>query len=250
VEDTVASSGSVALVTGATRGLGRETARQLAHKGVTVLLGSRDIDRGRQVARELAADGAVVTPVRLDVTDATGVRAAADAVRREHGRLDILVNNAGTFAGVLAADTTSAPMRETFEVNVFGVVTAISTLLPLLARSDAPRIVNVSSTTASLALTGAGADLPGDASRRLAYASSKAALNMLTVQYARAFGQDPRLAKVKVNSATPGYTATDMNQFQGIRSVHDGARIIVDLALLPADGPTGGFFDDQGPVPW
>lgn len=246
----MAGSGGVALVTGANRGLGRETARQLAHKGVTVLLGSRDLDDGVRVARELATDGADVRPVRLDVTDAVGLADLADRIRRDHGRLDILVNNAGTFTGVLAVETTAPPMRDIFEVNVFGVVTAVHALLPVLARSEAPRIVNVSSTVGSITLTADGADLPGDASRRLAYASSKAALNMLTVQYARAFARDPGLGHVKINSATPGYTATDMNRFQGIRSVRDGARIIVDLALLPDDGPTGGFFDDQGPVLW
>jgi NAD(P)-dependent dehydrogenase (short-subunit alcohol dehydrogenase family) len=243
-------SATVALVTGGNRGLGRETARQLARRGVTVLLGSRDPDRGRRVAAELAADGAPVTPVRLDVTEPAGVRAVGDRIDREHGRLDVLVNNAGVFAGSPAADATADSVRSMFEVNVLGVVTATSTLLPLLARSGAPRVVNVSSTTASLTLTGRGADLPGDASRRLGYASSKAALNMLTVQYARAFAQEPRLAKVKVNSATPGYTATDMNDFRGDRSVEEGARVVVELALLPDDGPTGGFFDDRGPVPW
>ncbi len=244
------SSATVALVTGGSRGLGRETARQLTRRGVTVLLGSRDPGRGREVAAELAAEGAPVTPVRLDVTDPAGVRAVADRVDREHGRLDALVNNAGVFVGAPTADTTAASMRDMFEVNVLGVATVTATLLPLLARSAAPRVVNVSSTTGSLGLTGAGADLPGDASRRLGYASSKAALNMLTVQYARGFARDPRLARIKVNSATPGYTATDMNDFQGDRSVADGARIVVDLALLPDDGPTGGFFDDRGPVPW
>lgn len=140
-------------------------------------------------------------------------------------------------------------MRRVFEVNVFGVASAVRVMLPLLRQAAAPRIVNVSSTTASLAMTSGGHDFGGDAGRRLAYSTSKAALNMLTVQYARAFAADPGLAHIKINSATPGYTATGMSGHRG-RSVADGARIIVGLATLPADGPTGGFFNDQGPVPW
>lgn len=245
-----ARTGALALVTGANRGIGRETARQLARLGATVLLGSRDPQRGEQAARELAAQGVRVTPVQVDVTDPVSLQALAAALRRDPGRLDILVNNAASFAGGTAVETTAAQVRGMFEVNVLGVVTTIHTLLPLLRRSASPRIVNVSSTTASLTLTAEDADLPGDATRRMAYTSSKAALNMLTVQYAKAFAADPRLDRIKVNSATPGYTATSMNNFRGTRSVTEAARIIVRLATLPDDGPSGGFFDDQGPVPW
>ena len=244
------SAPTVALVTGANRGLGRETARQLAERGIKVLLGCRDLDRGLETARALAADGAEVSALQLDVTDPVGVADVARRLLDQRGTLDILVNNAGAFSGATATQTTQIQLRHTFEVNVFGVVNAIHALLPLLAESPAPRIVNVSSTTASIALTSEGAEIPGDASRRLAYASSKAALNMLTVQYARAFGQDPLLRHVKINSASPGYTATDMNGYRGSRHVSEGARIIVELATLPDDGPTGGFFDDQGAVPW
>ena len=240
----------VALVTGANRGLGRETARQLAGKGITVLLGSRDPQRGAAVAAEIVAEGGDAVAVPLDVTDEDSVAAVAAQVRDVWSKLDVLVNNAGAFRPATAVETTAAPMRDIFEVNVFGVVTVTRAVLALLARSPAPRIVNVSSTTASLALTSAGEALPGNAAVRMAYTASKATLNMLTVQYARAFQLDPELARIKINSATPGYTATDMNQHQGILSVHDGARAIVELATLPADGPTGGFFDDEGPVPW
>jgi NAD(P)-dependent dehydrogenase (short-subunit alcohol dehydrogenase family) len=178
------------------------------------------------------------------------VGAVADRLRSEHGRLDVLVNNAGTVVDGLAADTTATEMRRTFEVNVFGVVTVIHAMLPLLRASAAPRIVNVTSTTASLGLTSGGTDFGGDADRRVAYSSSKTALNMLTVQYARAFAKDPTLAHIKINSATPGYVATDLTGHRGVRSVEEGVRVVVDLATLADDGPAGGFFNDRGPVPW
>lgn len=192
----------------------------------------------------------MVEPIQLDVTDQASVEAVASKLERDYGHLDVLVNNAGVFVGVGPFATTALHMQQTFEVNVFGVVTVVNAMLPLLRRSAAPRIVNVSSTTASLELTRAGMDLPGEADRRLAYAASKAALNMLTVQYARAFAQESDLRHIKINSASPGYTATAMNDYQGTRSVSEGARIVVALATLPDEGPTGGFFDDAGPLPW
>ncbi|GAA4232391.1 SDR family NAD(P)-dependent oxidoreductase [Actinomadura meridiana] len=239
----------VALVTGANKGLGKEIARQLLEHGMTVVMGSRDLERGAAAARELHADGAAV-PVRLDVTDPASVQAVAGRLRRDHGRLDVLVNNAGTVVDRLAADTTGVEMRQTYEVNVFGVVTVVHAMLPLLRASAAPRVVNVSSTTASLELTSGGADFGGDADRRMAYTSSKTALNMLTVQYAHAFAKDPALRHIKINSATPGYTATDMTGHRGARTVGEGARIIVELATLTEAGATGAFFNDQGRVPW
>ncbi|MGW7518662.1 SDR family NAD(P)-dependent oxidoreductase [Streptomyces sp. NPDC054796] len=208
----------VALVTGANKGLGLETARQLLNRGMTVVMGSRDPERGAVAAKRLDAEGRAV-PVRLDVTETADVEAAAE-------------------------------MRQNYEVNTFGVVTVIHAMLPLLRNSAAPRIVNVSSTTASMGMTSGGTDFGGDAASRMAYSSSKTALNMLTVQYAHASAKDPELSHIKINSATPGYTATDLTQHRGTRTVEEGARIIVDLSTLTADGPTGGFFNDQGPVPW
>ena len=240
----------VALVTGANKGLGKETVRQLAARGATVVLGSRDLERGKAAADELGAAGTRPIPVRLDVTDAGSVRDVAQWLEAEYGRLDVLINNAGTVVDQSAARTTAAEMRHTYEVNVFGVVTMIHAMLPLLAESPAPRIVNVSSTTASMSLTSGGTDFGGDADLRLAYSSSKAALNMLTIQYAKAFGTSDALSHIKINSATPGYTATDMTKHRGARTVAQGARIIVDLATLADDGPTGGFFNDEGTVPW
>ncbi|MFA1549892.1 SDR family oxidoreductase [Actinomadura chokoriensis] len=239
----------VALVTGANKGLGKETARQLLGHGMTVVMGSRDPERGVAAAEDLCDDGSAV-PVQLDVNDQAGVDAVAERLRREYGRLDVLVNNAGAVVDRLAADTTAAEMRHVFEVNVFSVATIVHAMLPLLRASAAPRVVNVSSTTASLGLTSGGTDFGGDADRRMAYSASKTALNMLTVQYAHAFTRDAALFHIKINSATPGYTATDMTGHRGTRTVEEGARVIVDLATLPDTGPTGGFFNDQGRVPW
>jgi len=241
------SKGTIALVTGANKGLGRETARQLASLGMTVLVGSRDRRRGASTA---AALGPGARPVLLDVTDGGCLQAAAEEICGTYGRLDVLVNNAGVSVAVPADKTDGATLRQVLDVNVVGVVDTIRVFLPLLRRSEAPRIVNVSSTTASFALTAAGADFGGDAAGRLAYSTSKAALNMLTVQYANAFRRDPGLSHILINAATPGYVATDMNGHRGTRTVEDGARVIVQLATLPADGSTGGFFNDQGPVSW
>ena len=240
----------VVLVTGANKGLGKETVRQLAARGATAVLGSRDPERGEAAAHGLGATGTKSIPVRLDVTDVGSVEKVAAWLEAEYGRLDVLVNNAGTVVDELAERTTAAEMRQNYEVNVFGVVTVIQTMLPLLGKSPAPRIVNVSSTTASLSLTSGGNDFGGDAGMRMAYSSSKAALNMLTVQYAMAFSKNDALSHIKINSATPGYTATDLTRHRGTRTVAEGARIIVDLATLTDDGPTGGFFNDEGTVPW
>ena len=242
---------AVALVTGANKGIGRETVRQLARRGVTVLLGSRDSSRGEAASEEMRTEGLAVIPIRLDVTDGASIDAVSARLEADYGRLDILVNNAGTIVAGPAAMLTAEQIHETFEVNVFGAVRTVRTLLPLLRQSRSARIVNVSSGTGSLSLTSEGTEFGADADQRLAaYAVSKGALNMLTLQYARAFAQDPVLSHIKVNSAAPGFTATDMNQHRGTRTVREGARIIVELATLPADGPTGGFFNDQGPVPW
>jgi NAD(P)-dependent dehydrogenase (short-subunit alcohol dehydrogenase family) len=241
---------NVALVTGANRGIGREVARQLAGRGLTVVIGSRDLSAGQVVADELAASGGSVTAVRLDVVEQGSPASAIDEIVLRFGRLDVLVNNAGRFIEVDAADTTGDDLRAVFETNLFGAAETIRAAIPRLRRSAGARIVNVSSTTGSLTLAAGGADLGGDASLRLAYATSKTALNMLTVQYHRAFQEDPTLRHIKINAGTPGYTATDMNGGRGTRSVEEGARVIVELASLPDDGPSGGFYNDQGPVAW
>lgn len=240
----------VAMITGANRGLGREAATQLAGIGYHVLVGSRQAESGQAVAGELTAAGLSATAVAIDVTDSRSVLAAAQTVEREHGRLDVLVNNAGALVETSAAQLTAAELRKTCEVNLFGVANAVHEMLPPLRRSPNPRIVNVSSTTGSLSLTAAGTDFGGDAASRIAYSTSKAALNMLTLQYARAFAADPELAHIKINAVTPGYIATDMNQGRGTRTVAQGVRVVVDLATIDRDGPSGEFRNDQGPVAW
>jgi len=246
----VAQQVRVALVTGANRGLGHEIARRLAGAGMRVWLGARAEGDGLRAATELTDAGLDVHPLRLDVTDGQGLAAAAAIVEREHGRLDVLVNNAGTITEVWPAQLNGEALRRVLEVNVVGAAATIHAFLPLLARSPAARIVNVTSTTASLTLTSDGTDFGGNAELRIAYSTSKSALNMLTVQYARAFAADPDLCHIKVNAGTPGFVATALNNYAGTRSVDQGARVIVDLATLADDGPTGGFFNDQGPVPW
>jgi NAD(P)-dependent dehydrogenase (short-subunit alcohol dehydrogenase family) len=231
-------------------GIGREVARQLVARGVTVVVGSRDIAAGQTVAEEIATEDVAASAVRLDVTEAGAHERAIAEVTDRYGRLDILVNNAGRIVEADAVETTAPVLRQVFETNVFGVAEMIRASLPLLRRSAAARIVNVTSTTGSLSLTAGGTDFGGNADRRLAYSTSKAALNMLTIQYHRAFRFDDALRHIKINAGTPGYTATDMNQGRGARTVEEGAGIIVELALLPDDGPSGGFFNDDGSVAW
>ncbi|MGW3571572.1 SDR family NAD(P)-dependent oxidoreductase [Streptomyces sp. NPDC000941] len=231
------------LITGANKGLGFETARRLIAAGHTVYVGSRDAERGRRAAERLGA-----RMVLIDVTDDASVAAAAKAVEADGG-LDVLVNNAGVEArepdgGVAgAAEVTADAMRSVFETNVFGVVRVTHAFLPLLSRSAAPVVVNVSSGLASLTRVTAP-DTPTYAYPGVAYPASKTAVNMVTVQYAKAF---PRM---RINAVEPGYTATDLNRHTGIQTVEEGAEIIVRMAQVGPDGPTGGFFDAEGTLPW
>ncbi|MFI0898240.1 SDR family NAD(P)-dependent oxidoreductase [Streptomyces sp. NPDC020983] len=232
------------LITGANRGLGFEAARRLVAAGHTVYLGCRDVGRGRAAAGALGA-----TAVPLDVTDDDSVAAAAELIGAAGG-LDVLVNNAGvqremaadgTVTG--AAGLTPEMMSGTFATNVFGIVRVTRAFLPLLLRSAAPVVVNVSSGLASLTRV-ADPGTPAYAYPGVAYPASKAAVNMLTVQYAKAFPQ------IRVNAVEPGYTATGLNGGRGRQTVEEGAEIIVRMAQTGPDGPTGGFFDAEGRLPW
>ena len=227
------------LITGANKGLGREAAKRLVAAGHDVYIAARDGERGRAAARELGCRF-----VQLDVLDDSSVAAAVDAVRREHGALDVLVNNAGITGGTRpATDTTADDVQRVYATNVLGVARVTHGFLPLLLRSPSPAIVNVSSGLGSFAIMTDSAS-PWSGWKGLGYASSKAALNMLTTQYAKNFPQ------IRVNAVDPGYTATDLNGHSGTQSVAEGAEVIVTMAGAGADGPTGGFFDRNGRVPW
>ena len=242
------SDTKIALITGANKGIGKEIARQLGALGMTVLIGARDAQRGEEAAAGLKANGADAHAVMIDVTDQATIDAAAAKIESEYGRLDVLVNNAGISldggpSSALTLELTN--LRRTYETNVFGVFSVTKAFVPLLERSDAGRIVNMSSGLGSL--TG-NSDPNGQYAsiKPLAYNSSKAALNMMTV----IFAAELKDTKVKVNAADPGYVATDLNQHSGHRTVEQGAAEPVRLATLPEDGPTGGYFDENGSVPW
>lgn len=231
------------LITGANKGLGFETARRLVAAGHTVYIGSRDAERGGRAAEQLGAQ-----LVLLDVTDDASVDAAAKTLDADGG-LDVLINNAGIEGrapdgGVVAtADVTAEMMRTLFETNVFGLVRVTRAFLPLLQRSASPVVVNLSSGLASLTrITSAGAPTYGYPG--LTYPASKAAVNMVTVQYAKAFPD------MRINAVEPGYTATDLNANTGTQTVQQGAEIIVRMAQVGPDGPTGTYVDIEGPLPW
>lgn len=240
---------TIALVTGANKGIGFQIAAQLGERGMTVLLGTRDATRGGEAAAKLQAAGVDAHAVAIDVTAPETVDAAAKEVERRFGRLDVLVNNAGISGGrdgQAPASVDPDLVEAVFATNVFGVIRVTAAMLPLLLRSSTPRIVNVSSGVGSLALMADPesplAWLPASA----AYPPSKTALNSLTVQYAK----ELRDKGVLVNAADPGYCDTDFNNHTGDRTAAEGAAVAVRLATLGADGPTGGFFGVDGPVPW
>jgi NAD(P)-dependent dehydrogenase (short-subunit alcohol dehydrogenase family) len=246
----------VALITGASKGIGRATAEQLAALGMTVLIGARNPRRGEEAAAAVHAAGGDAHAVTLDVTDPTTTQEAARRVEERFGHLDVLINNAGiTGSGQVSPEDAHDQIpssvdldmvRAVFETNVFGVIAVTNAMLPLLRRSPAPRIVNVSSAIGSLTITsdpdGPLAGLPASA----AYAPSKTVLNALTVQYANELRKDGIL----VNAADPGFVDTDINNHSGYLTPAQGAAIVVRLATLGADGPTGEFFSEDGPVPW
>ena len=236
-----------ALVTGANKGIGFETARQLGKQGMTVLVGARDEVRGARAVDTLRAENIDARFVALDVTDAASVAEAARAIERDLGRLDVLVNNAGIVVGRgKPSETSLDDVRRVFEVNVLAAVAVTNAMLPLLRRAaPTARIVMVSSGVGSFFHQ---SDPHWEYAwlNAIAYPASKAALNMVTVQYAKELAA----TGIKVNAADPGYTATDLNGHRGTQTVEEGARASVRLALLDDAGPTGGFFDARGRVPW
>ncbi|MEV6566952.1 SDR family oxidoreductase [Streptomyces kronopolitis] len=240
------SEQTIALVTGANKGIGYEIAAGLGALGWRVGVGARDQERRETAVANLRAAGVDAFGVPLDVTDDASVADAARLIEDSAGRLDVLVNNAGVTGSAPQEPTTvdSATVRVTVETNVIGVLRVTNTMLPLLRRSSSPRIVNMSSVVGSLTRqTTPGADT-GPISG--AYAPSKTFLNALTVQYAKELSD----TNILINAACPGYCATDLNGHRGFRTPQQGAAIAIRLATLPDDGPTGSFFDDEGELPW
>jgi NAD(P)-dependent dehydrogenase (short-subunit alcohol dehydrogenase family) len=236
-----------ALVTGANKGIGHETARRFAKLGMTVLVGARDRQRGEAAVTRLRAISPDVHLVDIDVADEASVTRAAASVAERFGRLDILVNNAAIGGGSSAPSQQSiSAMRALFESNVFGLIAATQAFLPLLAKSPAGRIVNMTSSLGSLQLS-ADPEHPVSAQMGLfGYAASKTTIHAFTVRLAYELRKTP----IKVNCGCPGYVATDLNQHSGPRTVEQGAEIVVRLATLSDAGPTGGCFNDAGRVPW
>lgn len=230
---------TITLITGANKGLGFEAARRLVEAGHNVCLGARDPGAGWTAAEQLGASF-----VQIDVTDDASVDAAMTHLRVDHGRLDVVINNAGIGGGwVSPGEVTAEDMRAVYETNVFGPVRVTHAAIPLLLNSDEPRIVNVASGLGSLGVVN-NPDRLESQFPTLAYGSSKTALVALTVHYAKAF---PR---IRVNAVDPGYTATDLNGHQGTQTVTEGTDAIVAFATVGPDGPTGGFYDRHGMVPW
>ncbi|GAA0379441.1 SDR family oxidoreductase [Microbispora corallina] len=240
------NEGTIALVTGANKGIGYEIAAGLGALGWSVGVGVRDEGRREGAVEKLRAAGVDAFGVPLDVTDDASVAAAAGLIEERAGRLDVLVNNAGITGGMPQTPTTVDPatMRAAVETNVIGVIRVTNAMLPLLRRSASPRIVNMSSTVGSLTRQATPGAETGPISA--AYAPSKTFLNAVTLQYAK----ELRDTNILINAGCPGFCATDLNGFRGVRTPEQGAAIAIRLATLPDDGPTGGFFDDAGPVPW
>ena len=237
----------IALVTGANKGIGKEIARQLGQAGFTVLAGSRDLERGELAVKELVAEGLDVVGLQLEVTDEESVRAAAERVAAEYGRLDVLVNNAAIIpeGDDAVSRIGAAVLRSAFETNVLGLVGVTQAFLPLLHQAEAARIVNLSTSLASF-------EQVGDPESRmstvltLGYNASKAAVNMVTVMLAN----ELRGSGILVNAADPGNCATDMGGWTAARTPAQGAAVAVGLATLAPNGPTGQVYAEEGRLPW
>ncbi|MDX6231339.1 MAG: hypothetical protein QOH68_290 [Nocardioidaceae bacterium] len=250
---TQQTSTTVALVTGANRGLGLATARLLAESGATVLLGGRNMAKAEIAAARLRDEGLLCWPVTLDVESARSIAEAVERVEREYGHLDVLVNNAGILPEATTPDA-EHPIdvelfRRTFDTNVFGAAAVSQAFLPLLRISGAGRIVNVSSRMGSLA-DQLDPTSPYASMILPAYQTSKAALNGLTVALAKTLSDTP----IRVNSVCPGWVQTDLggpdNRAAAPTPALEAARTVVEMALVPADGPTGTFVDLDGQIPW
>jgi NAD(P)-dependent dehydrogenase (short-subunit alcohol dehydrogenase family) len=243
----------IAFITGGNRGLGFQTALDLKEIGAKVVIGARDLKQGEEAVQKLRAAGVDADVLQFDITKAPDVQVAYDYFNSRYGHLDILVNNAGIAAGVFpgtgpehsAAEVPGETLHKVFETNFFAQVALTNALLPLLAKSDAGRIVNLSSILGSLTLH-ADPNSPIYHAKSFAYDASKTALNAYTVHLA----YELRDTKIKVNSAHPGWVKTDMGGPQATMELSEGGKTSAALATLPSSGPTGGYFHLGQPLPW
>lgn len=239
----------IALITGANKGIGLETARQLGKLGVTVLVGARDLAKGEEAAEVLRGIGIDARAIKLDVVNEADRNAAAKLIEKDFGRLDILINNAAVMLDARTGNETSTTslkaLRDTFETNFFAVVALTQTLLPLLRKSPAGRIVNLSSILGSQTLHATKGSPIYDA-KTFAYDASKTALNSFTIHLAH----ELKGTAIKVNSAHPGWVKTDMGGEGAQMEIVDGAKTSVRLATLDENGPTGGYFHLEDALPW
>ena len=238
-----------ALITGANKGIGLETARQLGKKDVTVLIGARDLAKGKTAVDDLRKDGIDAHPIAIDVSDPASIAKAVAQVEREFGRLDILINNAGVMTDDRAKKTSEQTLetwRKTFDTNVFGLIATTQAFLPLLRKSDAGRIVNLSSILGSIEFHATPGSPVYESKETPAYNVSKSAVNAYTVQLAH----ELKGTKVKVNAAHPGWVKTEMGGEGAMMEIEDGARTSVALATVGADGPNGAYEHMGERLPW
>lgn len=240
----------VAFITGGNKGIGLETARQLGKQGIKVVIGARDLAKGKEAVEKLKADGVSADAVRFDITKAADYKEVYNYLDQKFGKLDILVNNAGISredfqAGNKTSSTTAEVLHETFDTNFFGAVQLTQTLLPLIRKAPAGRIVNLSSILGSQTLH-ADPQSPIYGAKAFAYDASKAALNSFTIHLAH----ELRDTKIKVNSAHPGWVKTDMGGDAAPMDIVTGAQTSVKLATLPDDGPTGAYIHLDQTLPW
>ena len=242
------NSKPIALITGANKGIGLETARQLGQQGITVLVGARDEKKAKGAAEELRKEGIDAHGVVIDVESSDSIQKAAASVEREHGRLDILINNAGVMLHESDKSVSTQPLevwRKTFETNFFGLIATTQAFLPLLSKSDAGRIVNLSSILGSMTHHSTpGSPIYGY--HVPAYNVSKAAVNAFTVQLA----YELKDSKIKVNAAHPGWVKTDLGGEGAPMEIEEGAKTSVALATIGENGPNGAYLHMGKPLPW
>ena len=238
----------IALITGANKGIGLETARQLGRQNITVIVGTRDAAKGQQATEELRKEGITAEALQIDVSKSESIQKAASEVEGKYGRLDILINNAGIMVDDHAKKVSEQPLalwRQTFETNLFGLIETTQAFLPLLRKSEAGRIVNLSSILGSITLHAT----PGSPIYDMkvpAYNVSKSAVNAFTVQLA----YELKETKIKVNAAHPGWVKTELGGEGAVMEIADGARTSVELATIGEDGPNGAYMHMGETLPW